>query len=71
MTREECERALAFLEKYSNRKVYGCVEWNDSTSEELRKALTFIDRLIVEYFELVEHIDLIASCLEDRFEVTE
>lgn len=55
MNKEECVKALAFLEKYSNREDYGCIEWNDSTNEELIKALITIDKLIIEHFELVKH----------------
>lgn len=61
--KEKCQNAMYTISQY----MFTRNEYTPSLNEAV-DAIEFIDELVDEYYELVEHIDLIASCLEDRLE---
>lgn len=61
--KEKYQNAMYTISQY----MFTRNEYTPSLNEAV-DAIEFIDELVDEYFELVEHIDLIASCLEDRLE---
>lgn len=51
MNKKECEKATEIIDRY----IYTCAMAKKPTKKEVKEALTLIDKLIVEHFELVEH----------------
>lgn len=60
VNREECSKALEVIDDYVN----GCALKENPTKYEANKSIEIIDKLINEYFELVDYIELIAPYLK-------